>query len=172
MNVLIVDMAYDHMHVYTLIHEYHYLSLPTHTLSLIIGISVGIPIIIVIIVTLIVTYCLCHRYHSRRMQSLMAMYHRRRREEDRQREVNLLAPPPYAVLEEDDKRGESTELPIYTEHDPYQSSNTEGDIVGGGEEENVEIGESEGGGEVSIEQSSNSDQSSSDRAPLVNNGEQ
>ncbi|CAI8033130.1 hypothetical protein GBAR_LOCUS18684 [Geodia barretti] len=143
--------------------------------GLIIGISVGVPIVILIIVAVVVAYCVCHYYHSRKIRSLMATYHRRRQEENRRREVQLLAPPPYSVLGEDGEGGEN-ELPTYSENDPFKiQTQSEAGVTEVNEEgptlhletvsASVEVEERE-------RESVSTDHSNSDQAPLLDNGGQ
>ena len=68
----------------------------------------------------------------------MAVYYRLREEMARRREVELLAPPPYSVAGGDGEGGD-TELPTYSETDPYKDDTplivNDADGEGGGGED-------------------------------------
>ena len=172
-----------HKHVCT------YTNTHIHKHRLIIGVSVGIPIIILIIVAVVVAYCVCHYYHNRKMRTLVATYHRRRREEDRRRQTRYLAPPPYSTLGEDDDK--DTELPSYTERDPYNTSLNDSSLDtavvesasrgdGGSPNEqgltpHSEAAPQETVASVELEESgetgsASTEQSTSDQAPLLDEG--
>ena len=110
----------------------------------------------------------------------MAIYHRRRQEESRRREVQLLAPPPYSAHGDDREGGDSNELPTYSENDPYnlqtQSETHVTEGGGGGNEEGVPPDLETVSASVEVEgrerESVSTDQSSFDRAPLLDDGGQ
>jgi len=101
-----------------------------------IGVGVGIPVVVVLIVIVVVLYCGCARYQNRKMRALIEAYNARRQREEEERETGLTDPPPYDPLQSD--------LPPYTEHDPYQqppSASQEAVESGEGDSSNRHTGE-------------------------------
>ncbi len=90
----------------------------------------GIPLLAAIIIGLIVGYSWCSRYHNRKMNNLMIAYRQAQLEEDEE-EIegnnecdNPAAPPAYTPVAKAEQDNPDTNLPVYSENDPFASSST------------------------------------------------
>ena len=119
--------TYTHAHICT--HTYTHMHACTHTCThthrLYVGVGVGVPVVIILVVIVVVLYCGCSRYQNRKMQTLIQAYNARRQREEEERETAIAAPPPYDPLQSD--------LPPYTEQDPYKQQLSSNQVTFEGE---------------------------------------